>query len=99
MIRSSFILVSLVLAGCGASINYCGRGCSPKGVQRGTGASDAEGGPLVASCPVGFTCDAVSSTCVANDGHCTGGSGTTGAASTGGTGGSSSGSTGGSTGG
>ncbi|HUB06225.1 MAG TPA: hypothetical protein VMB50_04450 [Myxococcales bacterium] len=96
---SSILVGALVLAGCASgSTDDCGRVCS---VRQGTGgAIDAEGGPLSATCPVGYTCDGSSSTCVANDGHCTSATsgGTTGGSSTGGGGGASSGTTGGTTG-
>jgi hypothetical protein len=72
MFRLPLILLALALAACGSgTTDYCDRLCS---VKQGTGSGgpvDAEGGPLSASCPVGYTCDATSGTCVANDGHCT----------------------------
>jgi hypothetical protein len=46
--------------------------------QGTSGSVDAEGGPLAATCPVGYTCNKASSSCVANDGHCAGTTGGTG---------------------
>lgn len=88
MPRSLPILLALALAACGsATTDYCSKLCS---VKQGTGTGgpvDAEGGPLSASCPVDYSCNAASGMCVANDGHCTGttGGGTSGGSTTGGT--------------